>query len=394
MSAYRISILKYSVFSSIICCALIIFYMMFYKKGKKIGFEDILFSCLLVIVSSVRYGVGSDYFRYLEATRQITNLYSSNLKDLLTSSILQHYGAGYKFLSYFSGKISRNPYCVFWIVSIIIYPPIVFYCRKHTNNPIAAISVFFLFGYWGLSLNALRQCIAMVMILYVEIALENRKYILAILLTMCAVAFHTTAIVAAVFIALTKIVLIEKFFEPTKRNLLKMIIIGLVLRTATELLSNVISRFANFAQYTKYLDTQLSERATRTYMMIGVLIEAVVVVIILYVAINKLEKTLQGNGRLSKLISIVMIGIPFSILGISRTDWLWLSNRFAEYFFIFLIVLIPEMICDSSIGTRRGVITIKKNRMLFWLSLIVCHALFAFALFNNNSFVIDTYLFK
>jgi len=95
-----------------------------------------------------------------------------------------------------------------------------------------------------------------------------------------------------------------------------------------------------------------------------------------------------------KIVSIVMVGIPFSIIGISRSEWLWLSNRFAEYFFLFLIVLIPKLIDSGSESANRiGVIAIHRKNVPFWAVMIVWHAAFAILMFNNN-FASDTYLFQ
>ena len=396
MSATKIKMLNYSVVSTLICCGILFIYISFYKKGKKIHIEDIALSILLIVISSLRYGMGSDYFRYLESASRWARLFSSNVQSLFTADVLQTYSyeIGYKLLSVISYKISDSPYTIFWLVSIITYFPLVLYSRKHTEDSRVAIAIYLLFGYWGLSLNAIDQSIAMIFILLAKNAIDNKKYVVGTLLILCAEMFHTTAIVAATLIILSNVVVIKSFFEPTKRNLLLMIVIGLTLKAALDFLLNIASNFSLFAQYSNYTDTGVSEKITRKYMMIGAFIETLLVVVILYLSIKKLEKDIKNKYQLSQMISVVMIGIPFSIIGISGSDWLWLSNRFAEYFFLFLIVLIPEMIHNSNTGIQRGIIKIEKKRASFWVAMVVWHAIFAVVMFNNNQFVIDTYLFK
>lgn len=396
MSENMIRKLSWSVISTLVCCCLLLIYYAFYKKGKKIKFEDWILCALIVAVSSLRYGVGSDYFRYLESAERWVRLYDSDIKSLFSSNVLQQYSyeVGYTILSVVSHKISDSPYTVFWLVSFIIYIPLVIYCRKYTRDSRIAIAVYLLFGYWGISLNVIGQSVAMIFLLFANKAINNKKYIISILLILCAETFHTTAIVAASLIMLTKAPFIKKFFEPTRGNLVKMVVIGIAMRFATGLLENILSRSSTFARYTRYLGTGVSDIVARRYTMIGTFIEGALVLIILYMAIDKLNNAYGKAKNLSNLISIIMIGIPFNIVGISRTNWMWLSNRFAEYFFIFLIVLIPEIIINSETDTKRGVIAVRKKRIPFWMTLIAWHAIFAIAMFNNNKFVIDTYLFK
>ena len=397
MSESTIRKLNYSIISTLICCVLILIYRCLYKKSKKIQVEDCVLAALLIIISSLRYGVGSDYFRYMESAARWAKLFSSDIKRLFTSEILERYSneIGYKLLSVLSYKISDSPYTVFWIVSIIIYIPIVIYCRKYTKDSFYALAIYLLFGYWGISLNVLGQSIAMVLILFAKNAINRKKYITGVILVICAETFHATAIVAAVLIILPSFAVFKRFLRPTKMNLAKIIIIGIILRTMIGVSVSLISRIRLFSRYTRYLGTEVSELVARNYTMIGTFIETFLVISILYMAITRIEKKQVKNQELSNLVSIIMIGIPFSIVGISRANWLWLSNRFAEYFFIFLIALIPEiMAADNEKVTRRGIIAVNHKKLSFWLVLIAWHAIFSVVMFNNNKFIIDTYLFK
>lgn len=388
--------ISYSVISTLICCGLILIYCSLYKKGKKIQFEDLIICTLLVVISSLRYGVGTDYFRYLEGASKWVRQFDSNIGSLFSNEIIQKYSfeIGYKLLSVLSNRISSSPYSIFWAVSIVTYIPVVVYCRKDTSDSRIALAVYLLFGYWGISLNVIGQSIAMVMLLHARSAFGRKRYVLAVLLLMCAVSFHASAIIAAILIFLPKIPLAKFLTKASKRNLGKMIIIGIVARGGVEILANALLRTVSFARYTRYLSTGISDIGSRIYIMFGALIETLLVIAILYMAINKLEKDKSSYPKLEELIPIVMLGIPFAIVGISRSDWLWLSIRFAEYFFIFLIALIPELIDTSGEYVKRGVITIKRQRVQFWLAMIAWHAIFAMFMFNNNRFTIDTYLFK
>ena len=396
MSDSLVSKLNWSVVSTVICCCIIFIYYALYKKGKRLHFEDYIICFLLVVISSLRYGVGSDYFRYLEGAARWVRLFDSDVKSLFTDNVLQRYSfeIGYKILSVISHRISESPYMVFWLVSFVIYIPLIIYCRKNTRDSRIAVAVYLLFGYWDISLNVIGQSVAMILMLIANKAMDDKKYIVSVLLIICAVTFHTTAIVAAVLILLSKTPFFKRFLEPTRGNLIKMVVIGIAMRFATGLFGNILSRSSIFASYTRYLSTGVSDIVARRYTMIGTFIEGILVLMFLYMAIKKLENDSMRDKKLSNVSSMIMIGIPFNIVGISRSDWMWLSNRFAEYFFIFLIVLIPEIIINSETDTKRGVIAISNKYIPFWLTMIFWHAIFAIVMFNNNHFVIDTYLFK
>ncbi len=393
MSEYHVRMLTYSFFSTLICCSLLLLYMLFFRKGNKIKTEDILIAVLLVVVSSLRYGVGSDYFRYMDAASAVAYRNITSIKSLFSIDFLEHYGAGYKLLAYFASRISDSPYMIFWIVSFIIYVPIVRYCRKYTRNALAALAIYLLFGYWGLSLNAIRQSIAMVMILFSETALEKKQYVKTALLIACAVLFHTTAIVPAAVIILVNFGFLKILLEPKQRNLILMIVIGGILRSLTGVIEYMVSHISFFSEYAKYINTETSEQLRRSFTMFGVAIETLLIISFLYIAIKNLDKLMEIDPRVSKMISIIMMGIPFSIIGISNSEWLWLSNRFAEYFFQFILFLIPLTLGSMTRRHRQfGVLSFKKKRVPFWVMMIIWHAAAAILLFNNNQFVIDTYL--
>ena len=395
MSESHLRMITYSVYSTLICCLIIFIYAIAYKKGKNVKPNDLIIASIIIIISSLRYGVGSDYFTYLRRAAYWSSLFSSNIKALFSYDVLINYRLeiGYKLISIISGKLSSSPYFVFWLVSVIIYLPIVIFCRKYTANSFIALSVFLLFGYWGISLNVIGQSIAMVFLLYANIALEQKKYVAATLLIICAISFHTTAVISALVFLMIHFGILKNLLKPTKRNVFVMITIGVILRGSVGLFNSILSKSLLFSRYTQYLSTDLSEKFRRTLMMIGVSIETVLILVILFLAIKHIERLRIDNPRINKTISTIMIGIPFSIIGISRSEWLWLSNRFAEYFFINILILIPAIIdLEKFPDKRAGIIVIHKRQFLFWVVMIVWHLLFAFLMFNNNDFRIDTYL--
>lgn len=386
--------LNYSLVSTAICCSIALLYGVLYRKGRKIRIEDIILSILLILISSLRYDVGSDYFRYLESAERWVRRFPS-IKMLFSGEMLEKYSfeIGYKILSVFANRISDSQYAIFWVVSVLLYIPIVWYCRKKTSNSSIAIAVFLLFGFWGLTLNIMQQALAMMFVLYSYEALKNKKYLMFIILAICAEMFHTSAIVAIIVVIVINFGVLKKFWEPTKHNLLLMIAIGVILRFGTGFIIRFASRINMFAKYMEYLNAGVTDNISRKYIMYGAFIETVIVIMILYFSIRNVDLLKKYNINVENIISFIMIGIPFSIIGISRT--LWLSNRFAKFFFFFLIILIPDLVGNSEQKReKRGHFVLKYNQFVFWCLMIAWHAIYAVLMLDNNRFHIGTYLFK
>ena len=382
--------LLYSVASTVICCIFVVIYALFWKDGKKLRLEDILFMAMLIVVTSLRYEVGSDYLRYL-GSYQFAARRFADLSTLFSRETLTRYSfeIGYEFVSVLTSRLFSSKYAILWIISIILYIPIIVYCRKHTCNSKIAVGVFFLYGFWGLSLNVLKQAVAMMLVLYVQEALENKKYLRAVILSVIATSFHTTALLVCVILFIIHFGLLKKIVSPTRQHLFLLIAIGIVLRFSTGIILRILNRTELYTQYLSYLTAGTEDRISRSFIWIGALIETVIVCVILYIAINKLKKIENRDPRLEKIISIVMLGVPFSIIGISKT--LWLSNRFAKYFFVFLIALMPMLLNTEELQDRFR--KPSNSRTVFWISFIIWHAVYAVLLLDNNTFHIGTYLF-
>ena len=389
-----LAMLKYSLSSTLICIVVFSLYALLYRKGKRIAFEDIVLICVLVVTSSLRYDVGSDYLRYMGsasfASRRFADLGFLFSRDIL---IKYSFEVGYETLAVLTSRVFSSQYAIFWIISLILYIPIVIYCRKKTCNARAAIATFLFWGFWGLSLNIMKQAVAMVFILLAYECLKSKKIFFFILFAILAVSFHTTSFAAIVIILIVNIPFFRRFFEPNYRNLGIMIIAGIIFRLGTSIIVRIISRIGVFTKYISFLNADSTSRINRSFILYGALIETIFVIAIIYTAIKNIDRLKANNPEIEHIISIIMVGIPFSIIGISRT--LWLSNRFAKFLFLFLIVLIPALYDDNNQReSRRGQIVLKKDHLFFWFAMVAWHAVYAVLMLDNNTFQIQTYLMK
>ena len=383
--------LTYSLASTMICCLIILLYKFLYRRGHKVQCSDIFIITILVMLSSLRYNVGSDYTRYM-ASAVYSVRHFSDLNVLFSKQILDEYSyeIGYQLLAVIGGHICDSPYTIFWLVSLIIYPAIVLYGRKHTGNALYALSFYLLFGFWGMSLNVLKQAIAMVFILYGYNFLRNKKYLKYVGCSLFAVLFHISSIIAILGVIIANL----KIIKPTKKVFWLFIIAGIVLRFSYNIITSLLSHAGILGKYLNYFANENADRISRSFIWIGALIETVIVCIIIYLSVSHIEELRERSSEADNVIVLIMIGIPLSIMGISPT--MWIANRLAKDFFLFLIILWPILLDKmghiKQFFQRKFIFNYNK-RFALWLTLVVWHALYSILMVDNSGYTIQTYLF-
>lgn len=376
------NILIWIFISTTLCCFLILLYNLRRQHTRKIQIEDLGIATLLILIAGLRYEVGSDYIRYMESASFAMRKFS-DLHYLFSKDVLEQYSfeVGYEFLSVVTSWISDSKYAIFWTVAFLLYIPLVLYCRKCSNSPYIAVSTFLLFGFWGLSLNILKQAISMMFVICVFESIRNKRYILSIIFSTCSLLFHTTAALAILLVIIANIGL----FKPTKKNLLYAIILGVILNIFSGYILPNLSIDVFQDKYSGYYTGE----ELRKFIWIGALFESLMCVFICYKSINNIHAMRTLNNDIDKYISIVMLGIPFSIMGISHS--LWLANRFAKFCFIFLIIVVPALIGYNS--EKKHYVLKQNTRVYIWILLLVWHMLYSVLMLDNNRFNIDTILF-
>ena len=383
--------ISYSIYTTIICCVICVVYAFLFRKGKRVTFGDLVITVSLVLISSLRYDVGTDYNRYIRSAARVPELFSG-FRSLFSYSTLQQWSfeVGFESLSLIANRLSNSPYTIFWITSIIIYCPIVLYARRYTSNACRSLSFFILFGFWGMSLNIIKQFIAMVCMLFFWEALKKKSYVVCILLGVIAIVFHTSVIVVEILLILVYSGILQKVLKPTYFTLGIVVVVGIGLRISTWWMSRILSLSRLLSKYVNYT---ISDSMSRSFIMLNALIEAVIVISLVYTAIKNRESLKEKDPYIDKVISLLMIGIVFNIVGISKT--MWLSKRFAEYFYIFLLTVIPDLFEDRVKHNNKAfTLVLNRKAITFWGIMVVWHMLYSVLSLDNHGFRLQTYLFK
>lgn len=350
-------------------------YRVFDRKSNKVQIIDILMIVLLIVITGLRYGVGTDYEAYYNIFNNIPHKYS-NIIDIITES----FQFGFVLLGYMLKGITSNEYAIFWLVSIIVYPFMIIYFRKKTEISWLAFATFMLMGFFDVSMNILKQQIAMVLLLIAYEQLIKQKKTRFLILIVLAGVFHITAIVGGLLIY------ISRYIKPTFRNLLISIFVGIIGYFSYKLillkLFSYNTIFSKYEMYLIYQDISVSSREARELSIIGYVIVFTLITIILLNYKMQLKEILKERYR---MISMLFIGIAISIISIDY----WVINRIALYLYQFIIVLIPAFFKINMPKKEKQMYTI-----VFTLIMVGWFFVFFIIGGNNLSFTYKTYLFK
>lgn len=340
----------YTMFS-IIC---IILYTIFDKKTKKIQPIDIIIIIILIVVSGIRCNVGSDYYSYYIAYNNwLVNL--DSIHDVVQSNSQ----FGLYVLGFILKSITDFPYAIFWMIACMIYPCMIIYMRKATQKPSIAFMCYALLGFFAISNNILKQAMAMLIMIYAYECLANHKKIKFIFVVLIASIFHTTAIIAAI------LMIISRKIKPSYNNLLVCILAGVVAFLSYHVIGNVIGSISILERFQTYFinTTTYSSMLKET---IGTVGYALIYIAITVILISKKEEIKENNEEAYKRIPMLMIGVAISIFSINN----WTINRIALYLYQFVITIMPALFAIKYTPKE------KKYYLLMILTLLVGACLF------------------
>lgn len=202
----------------------------FRRKGSKLQFALVVLISALpcILVAGLRYGIGSDYFTY--ESYFMTGL---GTKDPLYFSVLN------SLVQFFGGDFAASVF----IVSALIF--LLTYTRILEDSPYPWLSVFLLFGmtFFFASLNAMRQFLAIAILLYSIKCLERNQNIRFFILVAIASGIHLSSIIFCALYILHKMDLDTRLFV-----ILTPVIFGgiYLLRNNLGMITSAVNAYSNF----------------------------------------------------------------------------------------------------------------------------------------------------
>ena len=295
-----------------------LFFAYMYYKSKKNKIIYFILSVLpFVLISGLRYDVGTDYsYRYLAEFYEISN--GGNPTNL---------EIGFKFIVYLVLLFTDNPQYLFFITSLIIIGMIYYFIFKYTKYPWIGILVFFFGGFFFNSMNILRQYLAVVLLMCSFYCLIKNKKMQWLTFVFLAMLQHTTAII----FLLSYIPYYCKYdIKKVAKILLFCLIIGIVGKP-------VLFWIISLTRFKVYLSGSFVTYVQGDFQTIQTFINFIILSIYLY-AYYKVPK-IQEDKYLKMYICMQMFAFVFSIY----TAFVFLSSRFVIFFSVYSIYGIARL---------------------------------------------------
>lgn len=157
------------------------------------------------LISGLRYGLGTDYFRRYtyDYTRMYEGEYVKNLEF------------GFVWLMKATMAFSPKPFVMFLVTSLMITGFIFSAIVLESRDKVLSICVFFLLGFFFDSMNIMRQFVAISFIFVGILFLVRRKKLSYAVCVCLAATFHSTALIMLVLLVLDyKVLFSPKIFLP------------------------------------------------------------------------------------------------------------------------------------------------------------------------------------
>lgn len=139
----------------------------------------------LVLVSGLRYGVGTDYF----------NTYYTGFYRLLSGYLFDQFEIGYYLLNRAVQFFTDNVFVLFFITSLVVVGFTFAAFRRMSPNVVFSILLFLITRYYFISMNGVRQLMACAVFAYALSFAIKRELKPYLVFTIVAISFHYSAVI-------------------------------------------------------------------------------------------------------------------------------------------------------------------------------------------------------
>ena len=300
------------------------------KNYEKTGY----WLCVLVLMCLGAFRaetIGNDTHEYLRIFQEIA-------QDPFRET---RYEAGYVFLNYIVSLFSSDPQSILVVTSCITLFSFGRFIWKYSRSPWLSLFIFFTYGFFTFSITAVRQSLAIAILLFGYDYILQGKKLKFVLTVLVATTFHTTAIFF-IFSYFCRIV------KPTVRTIVLFFGIGVV----CSYLFSVLLEFAFglFAMYAHY-DNGIYFGDTRLASILYVVISSLILFFSYYLLARKrVIRQLPGLQLRNNNYMLILVLFAVTIYIVSLK--LNILDRIAIYYNVFSIILLPNAIYWLNKGNR------------------------------------------
>lgn len=267
----------------------------------------------IILIQGLRHqSIGHDIQSYLVGLRLSKDM------NFLSGDILYNYEIGYSIFLQTLARLEVGDQEFLFLVASIIIIPIAYTIGKKSKIPTLSIIMYICLGFFLFTFSGLRQSIAFAITFFSYNYIENRNFKKFILSIVIAVLFHKSAIIFVFAYLLYKVRINEKYLIFVLGSLFT---IGLF-KEQIYIFIHII-----YKGYPTVLES------TGAYTML-------IIMVIIYICSYLFTKPSQINNSFIAYRNYLLMAIAIQIFASISN----IIMRAGFYYFIFIILLIPELI--------------------------------------------------
>lgn len=289
------------------------------RNSKKMQTFFLIFAgILLLLLSTVRYAIGFDYFSYRSIFNTIREM---DLKEVIINYKTEFLFA---FLNWLVAFLGGNYTTFLFVVNLFLQGTIIWFIKQYSKLPWLSIYLFLTLQFFAHSMNLLRQSISVAFFLIAFPMLKEKRWISYSILMIIGGFFHNSAF----------IFLLIGLFLHIKNSWEMMGIIGslfLLIYFKMDVLFEFLLEHV-FVSYSSYFNSVYWRGNSIKYCIVP----SIYFILVLFARKKLLKQSKENNLYINSAFLTFL-----NYLFITKH---FILERFAVYFFILSIVIIPEII--------------------------------------------------
>lgn len=268
---------------------------------------------LLIVVCGFRKNVGTDYIIYRK-------MYSN-------TDIFPHLEELFKTIIIVLNKFNVNFETFIFIIALITI--MIFYkvFKERSPKPVESIMLFICLGYYAHCFNTIRQMLAVAVTVYAFKYIKEKKIFKYSMCIMIATFIHTSAVIMLPFYFIVRRDFKKKFLYLLY---ILMFLGGVLYQPVLNFIVNNFERFSSYININNY---------TYSIAGLGTVINMIVHLILVFWVIYIKDGLMERNKDNKYYVNTIVFSNLFYIMALKNT----VAVRFAYYFSIYLVLLLPEM---------------------------------------------------
>lgn len=282
-------------------------------------------------------------------TKQFTNAF-----NLIVEGRDTRYELGFVYLCKIIGYFTSDAGVLLILVSMLGSITIGYLIYKESSNVLLSVLLFMFLNFYFLSMNMMRQWIALCIVLFgYELFLTKDKYLLFFASCIFAFLFHKTALCCLLFIPI-------RVFKKFHFSDLFMLVVVSISATLFVFSSKILPLVLGIFDYKEYLLSEFTKGSN----IAGYLLFAVsflLMVITYYYGHVK-------DGENKEYFLVICLAVVIFSLGIKIS----IFERIANYFYIFTVFKFPSVLSSIKIKSNEIIIKYSATILFFIYWIVIC----------------------